>query len=315
MNIARLIDLLHEERCSLVVGDTRGNTRTFWQKGVRDLEYLLDHEPATLRGAAVADKVVGKAAAGMMACAGVAEVYADVLSRKAVPLLDANNIKYSFARLVDQIIIADGDTRCPLEKIVGPATTAEETVSLLRRHFAERKRTKEMTIRKATTADAKRLLEIYAPYVEQTAITFEYEVPTVGDFASRIAEISATHPYLVAVDGDKTIGYAYARQFRSRAAYQWGVETSIYLDMAERHHGAGRLLYAELESELKKQGILNMNACITYLDHPDAQLPLGSVSFHKAMGFSLCAHFHKCGRKFGKWYDTIWMEKMIGIHK
>lgn len=142
MRIEKLIDLLHKERCSLVVGDAQGNTRTFWQKGVRDLEYLLDHEPATLKEAAVADKVVGKAAAGMMAYGGVAEVYADVLSRKAIPLLDANNIKYSSARLVDQIIIPEGDTRCPLEKIVAPAKTAEETVRLLRRHFAERKRTK-----------------------------------------------------------------------------------------------------------------------------------------------------------------------------
>lgn len=117
--------------------DSAGNVRLFNKKGVRDLENLLDHEPETLQGAVIADKVVGKAAAGMMACGGVKEVYADVMSRKAVPLLEASGIDFSCAALVDQIAIPEGDNRCPLEKIVEAAETAGEVVSMLRAHFAE----------------------------------------------------------------------------------------------------------------------------------------------------------------------------------
>ncbi len=131
-----IIDLLHRERCSLVVSN-QGRVRTFNKKGVRDLEFLLEHEPQFLRGAVIADKVIGKAAAGMAAVGGVTEIYAEVLSRKALPILDKNHIKYSWATLVDAIVIPEGDNRCPLEQIVAPATTASEVWTLLKRHFAE----------------------------------------------------------------------------------------------------------------------------------------------------------------------------------
>lgn len=137
MPLNKLIDILHKKNCSLVLEDAQGNIRLFWKDGVRDLEDLLNKEPETLRRAIVADKVVGKAASGMMAFGGVAEVYAEVLSKKAIPLLDANNIRYSYGTLVDHIVIKDGDTRCPLERIVEPAQSAGETVELLRRHFEE----------------------------------------------------------------------------------------------------------------------------------------------------------------------------------
>lgn len=137
MPLNKLIEALHKNECSLVLEDQGGNVRLFYKKGVRDLEYLLDHEPEALQGATAADKVVGKAAAGMMAYGGLKEVYADVLSRKAVPLLQANGVAYSYGQIVDNIVIPKGDTRCPLEKIVEPATTATETVELLRKHFAE----------------------------------------------------------------------------------------------------------------------------------------------------------------------------------
>lgn len=134
--VDRLVELLHREQCSLVLEDVPGNVRIFRKKGVRDLEDLLDNEPEVLRGAVLADKVVGKAAAGMMAYGGVAEVYADVMSRKALPLLDDNHIAYSYGKLVDHIVIPLGDNRCPLEEIVSSAVTAEEVVHLLRRHFS-----------------------------------------------------------------------------------------------------------------------------------------------------------------------------------
>ncbi|MBM6991934.1 MAG: DUF1893 domain-containing protein [Prevotella sp.] len=131
----KLIDTLHREKCSLVLRDGQGRVRTFWKAGVRDLEDLLQEEPETLRGATIADKVVGKAAAGMMVVGGVADVYADVLSRAALPLLDAAGMRYSCGTLVDQIIIAEGDERCPLEQIVAPAKTAGEVVEMLFEHF------------------------------------------------------------------------------------------------------------------------------------------------------------------------------------
>lgn len=144
MSLSKLIDILHKEGCSLVLEDAQGNIRLFYKKGVRDLEDLLDekdadgHKGHALHGSTIADKVIGKAAAGMMAYGGVGEVYADVMSKKAIPLLEDNHIKYSYGTLVDHIIIPKGDNRCPLEKIVSPAKNAEETVRMLRQHFKEK---------------------------------------------------------------------------------------------------------------------------------------------------------------------------------
>lgn len=135
MSLNKLIKTLHTAQCSLVLEDAKGNIRLFFKNGVRDLEDLLDKEPDTLKGSTIADKVVGKAAAGMMAYGGVSEVYAEVISDKALPVLKDNNVKYSYHQLVDHIIIPQGDTRCPLERIVAEANTAEEIVTLLRRHF------------------------------------------------------------------------------------------------------------------------------------------------------------------------------------
>lgn len=172
-----------------------------------------------------------------------------------------------------------------------------------------------MEIRKVTVDDAKELLDIYAPYVEQTAITFEYDVPSVGEFVERIKKISSKYPYIAAVEDGKIVGYAYASAFKERAAYQWSVETSIYVDMQKRQNGVGHLLYEALEQRLREQGILNSNACISYAEVEDDHLTNGSVRFHEKLGYELVAHFHKCGKKFGKWYDMVWMEKMLGEHK
>lgn len=132
-----LKDILHSQNCSLVVRSGDGEVTTYDKKGVRDLVWLLDNEPERLRNAKVADKVVGKAAAGLMVQGGVAEVYADVMSRLALPLLDKANIPYSYGELVERIVIPEGDDRCPLEKIVSEATTAQEVETMLRQHFAE----------------------------------------------------------------------------------------------------------------------------------------------------------------------------------
>ncbi|MBQ9218361.1 MAG: DUF1893 domain-containing protein [Muribaculaceae bacterium] len=132
--LEQLIEILREQNCSLVV-ECRGEVRTYHKKGVRDLVWLLDHEPWRLKGALVADKVVGKASAGLLAQGGVSAVYAQVLSRLATPLLDHAGIAYRYGELVDRIVIPDGDTRCPLEQIVAPAHDAPEVERCLRQHF------------------------------------------------------------------------------------------------------------------------------------------------------------------------------------
>lgn len=140
-----LIDLLHQQECSLVVRSKTGEVTTFNKKGVRDLVWLLDHDAERLRGATIADKVIGKAAAGLIVQGGVAEAYADVMSLLALPLLDDAGIAYSYGTLVDHIVIPEGDNRCPLERIVAPAQNAAEVETLLREHFTEMQRTSPST--------------------------------------------------------------------------------------------------------------------------------------------------------------------------
>ena len=173
----------------------------------------------------------------------------------------------------------------------------------------------QLEIRRAELKDAEALLSIYAPYVEQTAITFEYDVPTIEEFRERIVHITKKYPWLVSIVDDRVVGYAYAGAFKERAAYQWAVETSIYVDKKERGKGIGRLLHDSLEIALQEQGILNLNACISYLEQEDEYLTLDSIYFHQRLGYTQVAHFHKCGKKFGRWYDMIWMEKLIGPHR
>lgn len=178
-----------------------------------------------------------------------------------------------------------------------------------------------MTIEKVTINDAEEILNIYTPYVEKTAITFEYEVPDVLEFEGRISEITKKYPYLKAVESGEILGYAYANTFKNRKAYDWSVETTIYIKNDCKRMGAGKALYENLEYSLKNMGICNMNACIASLPQKaenicDSEyLNDDSFYFHKAMGFSLVGRFHNCGYKFNHWYDMIWMEKMIGNHE
>ena len=185
--------------------------------------------------------------------------------------------------------------------------------SLTRHLYINEREVTEM-IRVATEKDAAELLEIYSYYVEETAITFEYDVPATEEFAERIRNISKKYPYLVWEENGKILGYAYANTFKDRAAYDWSVETTIYVKKDIRHHGIGRKLYEALENALKEQNIINLNACIAYTEIEDEHLTNASVNYHKHLGYSLVGTFHKCGYKFGKWYDMVWMEKMLGEH-
>jgi L-amino acid N-acyltransferase YncA len=171
-----------------------------------------------------------------------------------------------------------------------------------------------MRIEKVTIEDASELLSIYEPYVRNTAITFEYDVPTLEEFQSRIINISSKYPYIKAVDNGEILGYAYANTFKDRKAYDWSVETTVYVKQGRHRMGIGKSLYYELEKSLKNMGILNINACIAVPVKEDDHLTDVSYRFHKNMGFALAGRFHNVGYKFNTWYDIIWMEKMLGDH-
>ena len=172
----------------------------------------------------------------------------------------------------------------------------------------------DIIMRMATKEDAEEILEVYAPYVTDTAISFEYNLPSVQEFAERINCIVKKYPYIVAIENNCIIGYAYASAFKERAAYHWAVETTVYLRQDCRGKGVGKKLYLALEGILRKQNILNLNACIAYTPTDDVYLTNSSAHFHNQLGYKKVGHFTKCGYKFETWYDMIWMEKMIGEH-
>lgn len=159
-------------------------------------------------------------------------------------------------------------------------------------------------LRFASKQDAPHLLELYRPYVEETDITFEYEVPTVAEFEHRIAEISSFYPYLVCEQGDRIIGYAYAHRQAERAAYQWNAELSVYLDNTYLQHGIGKVLYSALIELLRLQHVCNVYGCLT---SPNPR----SEHLHEKMGFKRIGVFQDTGYKLGCWHDVVWYEKSL----
>lgn len=173
----------------------------------------------------------------------------------------------------------------------------------------------EITVRDASLADAKAILNIYSYYVENTVITFEYTVPSLEEFQNRMRNTMKKYPYLV-IEKDGIIqGYAYAGAFVGRAAYDWSCELTIYLDHNAKRCGLGKILYSALADRLKKMGILNLYACIGYPQVEDEYLTKNSAQFHEHLGFKLAGTFHNCGYKFNRWYDMVWMEKIIGNYQ
>lgn len=169
-------------------------------------------------------------------------------------------------------------------------------------------------IRDAEIEDAERLLEIYSYYVRNTAITFEYDVPNLSEFQNRIKNTIKKYPYLVIEKDGKIQGYAYAGAFIGRAACDWSCETTVYIDRAARKCGLGRKIYEALEDKLNDMGVLNLYASIAYPTAEDEYLNYNSADFHAHFGFSKVGEFNKCGYKFERWYNLIWMEKVIGKH-
>lgn len=162
----------------------------------------------------------------------------------------------------------------------------------------------KLKLRIAVPEDADGILRVYAPYIENTTVTFEYEVPTVEEFRARIAKVLECYPYIVCEDDGVIAGYAYASAMGTREAWMWSAESSIYVDAATRGRGIGTILYSALEELLTAMGIAGVYARISLPD-------LGSVSFHEARGYVSCGVMERCGYKLGRWLDLVTMKKEL----
>ncbi|MBR2003025.1 MAG: N-acetyltransferase [Thermoguttaceae bacterium] len=202
-----------------------------------------------------------------------------------------------------------------------------------------------MKIRWATRADAAALQAIYAYYVENTTVSFEYEAPSVAEMERRIAEVEGVYPFLVcvveeengenaeglAVDacgadgkiskngkngrigevgvngvGERIVGYALAHRAFERAAYSWTAETAVYVDRDWRRLGIGEALYSALIEILEAQGVRTLYAVVVAENK-------ASVEFHKRAGYWEFATFKNSGWKFGRWLDVVWLERTLGV--
>ena len=161
-----------------------------------------------------------------------------------------------------------------------------------------------VVVRAASPEDAAAVQGIYAPIVTSTAISFEYEVPSIEDMEQRISAITRSLPWLVA-EIDRTVaGYAYAASHRDRAAYGWSVDTSVYVSERSRGSGVGRLLYARLFDELISAGYVSAYAGITLPNE-------ASVGLHEACGFRRVGVFPQVGYKLGRWHDVGWWHRPL----
>ena len=169
----------------------------------------------------------------------------------------------------------------------------------------------DLTIREVRPEDAGRLAEIYSYYVLNTAVSFEYQAPSATEFAERIRKTLEKYPYLVCEKQGRVIGYAYAGAYSIREAYAWTATSSIYIDREFRRQGAGAELYRGLEERLRGQGIVNLLAGTAYIDEEDEYLSHDSCLFHRKQGFVQVARLEGVGKKFGRWYDLLWMQKKL----
>lgn len=163
-------------------------------------------------------------------------------------------------------------------------------------------------LRLANEADASDILNIYAPYVESTVVSFELSVPDLETFQGRVAGISAKYPYLVYESGQGLEGYAYATAHMERAAYGWNAALTVYLRPEAAGKGLGSLLYSRLMDLLKLQNIQNVYGLVT-MPNP------ASEKLHKRLGFKEAGIWEKAGFKFDRWLDVVWYHKSLGSHR
>ena len=156
----------------------------------------------------------------------------------------------------------------------------------------------------ATVDDAAAIAAVYAPYVRDTATSFETEVPDAAELVRRIERIGSQYPWLSASSSGRVIGYAYACENRPRAAYRWSVDTAVYLDVSAQRRGIGRELYRRLFALLRAQGYVNAFAGITL---PNA----ASVGLHESMGFKPIGVYRRVGYKLGAWHDVGWWQLVV----
>lgn len=161
-----------------------------------------------------------------------------------------------------------------------------------------------VVIRPATESDAASLLAIYRPYVEQTAVSFELDAPSLAEFAARIARCSAHWSWLVAEVECECVAYVYASAHRERPAYRWSVETTVYVDPRYQRRGVGRMLYVELFDQLRGKGYCNAFAGVTLPNE-------ASVALHRQLGFEPIGIFKAVGRKFDAWQDVAWFQRPV----
>ena len=161
-------------------------------------------------------------------------------------------------------------------------------------------------IRIATEADVPEMLAIYAPYIENTTCTFEYNVPTREEFLARFRDITAQFPWLVWEEEGKILGYAYGSAPFARDAYRWCAEDSVYLLPQAQGKGIGKKLIAALEQVLSFQGYCRIYALIT------AENEI-SIRFHEKIGYRVCGNFQNAGYKFNRWIGVVWMDKTLNF--
>lgn len=159
-------------------------------------------------------------------------------------------------------------------------------------------------IRFAADADAEAIAEIYAPYVRETATSFEVEPPSSAEMRGRVAAVKAITPWLVAEQDGSVVGYAYASKHRERAAYQWSVDVAVYVARTCQRGGVGRSLYKALFGLLSAQGYYRAYAGITL---PNA----ASIGLHEALGFTPVGVYLSVGYKLGRWNDVGWWQKSL----
>jgi L-amino acid N-acyltransferase YncA len=159
-------------------------------------------------------------------------------------------------------------------------------------------------VREATAQDAAACAAIYAPYVTDTAISFEHEPPSAQEMAERIAAASRTHAWLVLEDEGRVVGYAYGGPFRTRDAYRFSCEVSVYIEIGRRRTGAGRALYEELLPRLTERGFHTALAGMTMPN--DA-----SIGLHRALGFEPVGTYREVGFKHGAWHDVAWVQRSL----
>ena len=163
-------------------------------------------------------------------------------------------------------------------------------------------------IRMAKIADVAQILEIYAPYVENTTVSFEYEVPTLEDFTRRFERITEQFPWLVWEEEGRILGYAYASAPFTRAAYQWCAEPTVYLRQEARGRGIAAQLYDALEQILARQGYQVLYALVCGEN-------AASIHFHEKQGYQVRAQFPDIGFKMGHWLSLYWFEKRLKMVK